>query len=449
MIFALRHMCMCCCRSCSVFRRRSIDTIACSPDPTEDATPSAITSLTLAALRERGRKSRGHSRPHRTCLVDLACGQRRSRSGLGRHADDAGRRHRHRFRADRACGCRSSVRRRRPSGASLFALPLIAAVIYAQGGKLGRPSIMSLVAGVFFGLDIAFWHASLVMTSVANATFIVNLGNAAVGTCRLDRAQGAAREDLAVRARQSRCSARSCCRAAPRAQTQGALAGDLLALLAAVMVGLYLFFAKLARRTESAMQVLFWSTAATLVVSGCRLRRSQRGAHPARAVLVHCPARPRGHRPRARPGTDRRRRRPDAGCPRRRPAADPARCRGAGRLAPVRRNADPRPACRRGAGPCRRMACRTSVDGQGLPRYSIAGGNDCLQAIARQNGMPDQYASRTIEPRTRATAGNRRSVAALAGRLHPASCRPRLARRGRQPTIRRSPRSASPATSST
>jgi drug/metabolite transporter (DMT)-like permease len=33
------------------------------------------------------------------------------------------------------------------------------------------------------------------------------------------------------------------------------------------MVGLYLFFAKLARRTETAMQVLFWSTAATLGVS--------------------------------------------------------------------------------------------------------------------------------------------------------------------------------------
>ena len=40
---------------------------------------------------------------------------------------------------------------------------------------------MALLAGTFFGLDIAFWHASLVMTSVANATFLVNLGNAAVG----------------------------------------------------------------------------------------------------------------------------------------------------------------------------------------------------------------------------------------------------------------------------
>jgi len=49
-------------------------------------------------------------------------------------------------------------------------------------------------------------------------------------------------------------------------EDSGALAGDLLALLAALMVGLYLFFAKLARRTETAMSVLFWSTAASLVV---------------------------------------------------------------------------------------------------------------------------------------------------------------------------------------
>src|SRR5512147_2584237 len=63
----------------------------------------------------------------------------------------------------------------------LLALPLIGGVIYAQGGRLGRPSLLALVAGTLFGLDIAFWHASLVMTSVANATFIVNLGTAAVG----------------------------------------------------------------------------------------------------------------------------------------------------------------------------------------------------------------------------------------------------------------------------
>jgi drug/metabolite transporter (DMT)-like permease len=57
-------------------------------------------------------------------------------------------------------------------------------------------------------------------------------------------------------------------------ENAGALAGDMLALVAAVMVGLYLFFAKLARRSEGAMSVLFWSTVSTLgvlaVTSGVR-----------------------------------------------------------------------------------------------------------------------------------------------------------------------------------
>jgi len=147
-----------------------------------------------------------------------------------------------------------------------FALPLIALVIKAQGGKLGRPSLLALVAGFFFGLDIAFWHASLVMTSVANATFLVNLGNAAVGLVAW----------LVLRERPTRIwfvalsiallGAFLLSRGAANSE-DAALSGDLLALAAAVMVGLYLFFAKLARREGSAMQVLFWSTAATLLVS--------------------------------------------------------------------------------------------------------------------------------------------------------------------------------------
>ncbi|MDP3737163.1 MAG: DMT family transporter [Hyphomonadaceae bacterium] len=147
-----------------------------------------------------------------------------------------------------------------------FALPIMVVVVYAQGGKLGRPSLLSIIAGTFFGLDITFWHASLVLTSVANATFIVNLGNAAVGVVAW----------IALKERPAKIwpyalgiallGALLLSRGAA-AQDGGALAGDLLALAAAVMVGLYLFFAKLARRTESAMQVLFWSTATTLVVS--------------------------------------------------------------------------------------------------------------------------------------------------------------------------------------
>jgi drug/metabolite transporter (DMT)-like permease len=148
----------------------------------------------------------------------------------------------------------------------LFALPLIAAVIYAQGGRLGRPSPMALVAGTFFGLDIALWHASLVMTSVANATFIVNLGNAAVGLVAWVVLKERPAKVWPIALAIALVGALLLSRGAAGDDT-AAFAGDVLALIAAVMVGLYLFFAKLARRTENALQVLFWSTAATLAVS--------------------------------------------------------------------------------------------------------------------------------------------------------------------------------------
>jgi len=148
----------------------------------------------------------------------------------------------------------------------MFALPMIACAIYASGGKLGRPSAMALVAGVFFGLDVAFWHASLLMTSVANATFLVNLGNAAVGFVAWIVLRERPTKIWLVAMAVALLGAFFLSQGAA-AGNPGALAGDLLALVAAVMVGLYLFFAKLARRAETAMQVLFWSTAATLVVS--------------------------------------------------------------------------------------------------------------------------------------------------------------------------------------
>jgi drug/metabolite transporter (DMT)-like permease len=147
-----------------------------------------------------------------------------------------------------------------------FALPLMLVVIYATGGKLERPSLLSLVAGLFFGFDIVLWHASLVMTSVANATFIVNLGNAAVGVVAW----------LVLKERPAKVWPAAIGVALLGAlllswgaagASAGALQGDGLALVAAVMVGLYLFFAKLARRTASAMNVLFWSTTTTTILT--------------------------------------------------------------------------------------------------------------------------------------------------------------------------------------
>ena len=154
-----------------------------------------------------------------------------------------------------------------------FSLPLIALFIKARGGKVGWPTPLTLLAGLFFGLDIAFWHASLMITSVANATFLVNLGNAAVGLVAWVVLRERPARIWLVALAIALSGAFLLSRGAANADG-AALQGDLLALLAAIMVGLYLFFAKLARRDSGAMQVLFWSTATTLLVSlaACGLR---------------------------------------------------------------------------------------------------------------------------------------------------------------------------------
>ena len=146
-----------------------------------------------------------------------------------------------------------------------FALPILAILLYAFGGRIGRPSPMGLVAGVFFGLDIAFWHAALEYTSVAQATFLVNLGNVSVGLLAW----------LVLKERPSRLWPAAAMIAVCGALLLslggdgegGSLRGDALALIAAVMVSLYLLFAKIARRGESALNVLFWATVAEATVA--------------------------------------------------------------------------------------------------------------------------------------------------------------------------------------
>ena len=58
----------------------------------------------------------------------------------------------------------------------LFAMPLLLLLIGRPGGEgIGRPSKWMMLAGLFFALDLSFWHYGIVMTSVANATVLCNL----------------------------------------------------------------------------------------------------------------------------------------------------------------------------------------------------------------------------------------------------------------------------------
>src|SRR5205085_10178093 len=56
-----------------------------------------------------------------------------------------------------------------------FGLPWLFLMNRQTGGATGRPSRLALLAGVFFALDLGFWHYSIKYTSVTNATVLSNL----------------------------------------------------------------------------------------------------------------------------------------------------------------------------------------------------------------------------------------------------------------------------------
>jgi drug/metabolite transporter (DMT)-like permease len=56
-----------------------------------------------------------------------------------------------------------------------FAMPLLALMTVRTTGSIGAPPKMALWAGLFFALDLGFWHYGIHYTSVTNATVLSNL----------------------------------------------------------------------------------------------------------------------------------------------------------------------------------------------------------------------------------------------------------------------------------
>jgi len=147
----------------------------------------------------------------------------------------------------------------------VFAVPVlvVTALIFKQ--PIGRPNKALIAAGVFFSLDMCFWHLALVRTSVANATFFVNLGSVAVGL--------AAWLVLKQRPSISWPVAALFATAGAAAMAFGAsedsasdLTGDSLALIAAACITGYLLFATIARSSVSGFQAIFWITISAIPV---------------------------------------------------------------------------------------------------------------------------------------------------------------------------------------
>lgn len=163
----------------------------------------------------------------------------------------------------------------------VFALPILFLLLILVQKRLpAKPNKFILIAGTCFALDIGLWHWSLTMTTVANATFIVNLGNIGVGLTAW----------LFLRERPTIMwlPAALIAMAGAAALSLGAgldgkadLRGDLIALAAAALVSCYVVAAKVARRSLKGLETIFWLTAVEIVVAGLMVIGFQENFFPA------------------------------------------------------------------------------------------------------------------------------------------------------------------------
>ncbi len=148
----------------------------------------------------------------------------------------------------------------------VLALPVLFIITIIIEKRIHRPSIFSLLTGLFFALDIAFWHAALVRASVANATFIVNLGAVGVGVMAWIFLKERPSRLWPMAAIVSVIGAYLLSRGASDGGS-GNINGDLIACIAATMLTFYFFFGKLARRKDQPFNILFWATVVQCLVA--------------------------------------------------------------------------------------------------------------------------------------------------------------------------------------
>ncbi|MDP3174128.1 MAG: DMT family transporter [Phenylobacterium sp.] len=142
-----------------------------------------------------------------------------------------------------------------------FALPMLAVIALrtAPGSSL-RPHPAALLAGVMFALDMGFWHYSLAYTSVANATVLTNLTPVVVTAVawfafgQRPRPAFLAAVALAVAGAALMTVGRE------GAAGRNPPLGDGLALTTALWYAFYMLAIGVARRTQAATMVMFWSS---------------------------------------------------------------------------------------------------------------------------------------------------------------------------------------------
>ncbi|MEO0464993.1 MAG: DMT family transporter [Pseudomonadota bacterium] len=149
----------------------------------------------------------------------------------------------------------------------VFAVPILFVLLVSVEKRLPTlPSWPIVVAGACFALDIGLWHWALERTTVANATFLVNLGNVCVGLLAwlVLKERPTAVWGVAVIIALTGAGFLSL---AAASDGNASLSGDILALGAACLVAGYMLFSKIARGSLDALDAIFWLTVVEVFVS--------------------------------------------------------------------------------------------------------------------------------------------------------------------------------------
>ena len=147
----------------------------------------------------------------------------------------------------------------------LFALPLLLAFVgrpASLGGTgIGRPGKWMALAGMFFALDMSFWHYGLHLTSVANATVLCNLTPVVVTLFAWVVLRQRPKSLFLVALVLSMVGAAAMALGANHKGGDQSLLGDALSLSVTVWYAAYFLTIQAARKTASAQRVMLWSTA--------------------------------------------------------------------------------------------------------------------------------------------------------------------------------------------
>jgi drug/metabolite transporter (DMT)-like permease len=148
--------------------------------------------------------------------------------------------------------------------ATLVLLPFAAGAGSRAKDFAWRPSPILLLAGLFFAVDMCFYHWSLALTSVAHATLIVNLAPLvalSAGFMLFGEKLGPAKL-FGLGASLGGAFLMT----AMRADMAGTLTGNGLAALGMVGYSLYLIAVKQARAKHDTLSIMVWSSATCALV---------------------------------------------------------------------------------------------------------------------------------------------------------------------------------------